>query len=356
MKQVTLLITAALLWSIPAFSGENEAARDGYCKYVMEQARAERDLLRGPSLIAGPTQPSAGTPPEIIFGLTGSLVNNLKAPLTTKAARTACELYAATTEAQQHIYYAAAKIEKDSLTHRLDLVQRASEQLEQMIVNEEKLVRAQNVTRPALYYLQSARARLDMRRTSALTGIFPYVPPLSDVPVRVLVGDKGNAEEANQKANTKLARESGWDLTLAGGGRRQIGDFNSTTTGSRLGAFGEATLTYNFGRHSANEHLNNSAAGHMDLKANQFDDVAVQAVVLRKQVEDTVTFLRPQLQALLDHDSDIDKLLRSVEGLDTSGAQTFKNQLLADQIVLRVDIGDLQFRLDWLKSYLHDNF
>jgi hypothetical protein len=29
-------------------------------------------------------------------------------------------------------------------------------------------------------------------------------------------------------------------------------------------------------------------------------DVAVQAVVLRKQIEDTVTFLRPQLKALLE--------------------------------------------------------
>jgi hypothetical protein len=94
----------------------------------------------------------------------------------------------------------------------------------------------------------------------------------------------------------------------------------------------------------------------LDLKANQYDDVEVRAGVLKKQVEDTITFLRPQLKALLDHDSDIDKLLRSVEGLDTSAAQTFKNQLLADQIVMRVDIGDLQFRLDWLESYLHDNF
>jgi hypothetical protein len=356
MKQVARLITAVLLWSISAFSGENEAARNEYCKYVMEQAVAERDLLRSPSLIAGPTQPSAGTPPQMVFGLTGSLADNLKAPLTTKAARTACDLYAATTEAQQHIYYAAAKIEKDSLMHRLDLVERASEQLEQMIRDEEKLVQAQNVTRPTLYYLQSARARLDMRRTSALTGIFPYVPPMSDVPVHKLLGDKRYAEEANQNADTKLAKESGWDLTLAGGGRRQIGDFNSTNTVSQLGAFGDVTLTYNFGRHSANEHLNKSAAARMDFKANQFDDVAVQAAVLKKQVEDTVTFLRPQLKALLDHDADIDKLLRSVEGLDTTSAQTFKFQLFADQIVLRVDIGDLQFRLDWLESYLRDNF
>jgi hypothetical protein len=356
MKQVILLITAVVFGSIFAFPGENEVAREDYCKYITEQAKAERALLRSPTLIVGPTQPSAGTPPQMVFGLTGSLADNFKASLTMKAAFTACDLYAKATDAQQHIYYAAAKIEKDALIHRLDLVQRASVQLEQMISDEEKMVQAQNVTRPTLYYLQSARARLDMRRTSALTGIFPYVPTMSNVPVRVLVTEKRYAEAANQNANTKLARESGWDLTVAGGGRRQLGDFNAATTVSQLGAFGEVALTYNFGRHSANEHLNRSAASHLDLKANQFDDVALQAAVLNKQVEDTITFLGPQLEALLNHDSDIDTLLRTVDGVDTSGAHAFKNQLLADQIVLRVDIGDLQFRLNWLESFLHDNF
>src|ERR1700690_3811321 len=126
MKQASLLIAAALLCCTAVFAGENEAAENAYCKYITEQANAQRDLLRSPSLIAGPTQPSAGTTPQMVFGLTGSLADNLKAPLTTKAARTACDLYAATAEAQQHNYYAAAKIEKDSLMHRLDLVERAS--------------------------------------------------------------------------------------------------------------------------------------------------------------------------------------------------------------------------------------
>jgi hypothetical protein len=135
-----------------------------------------------------------------------------------------------------------------------------------------------------------------------------------------------------------------------------LGDSNSGLTSSRLGAFGEATLTYNFGRHSAKDHLARSSAGYLDLKANQFDDVAQQAVVLQKQIEDTITFIRPQLSALIEHNSDIEKSLKSIEGLDTANSMTFKNQLLADQIVLRVDMGDIQFRLDWLESYLRDNF
>ena len=356
MKQVALLIAIVLLWRITVFAGENEAAENAYCKYIAEQANAQRDLLRNPSAIVGPTQPSAGTPPQIIFGLTGSLANNLKAPLTMRAARAACDLYVATTEAQQHIYFAASEMERDALVHRLDLVQQGSDQLEKMIREEEKMVQAQNVTRPALYYLQAARARLDMRRTSALTGLLPYVPTMSDVPLRVLVSNKLHADEANQKAISNLAKESGWDLLLAGGGRHQLAQFNSTTNVSEFGAFGEISLTYNFGRHSANNHLDRSASEYLDSKNAQFDDVARQSAVLKKQIVDTLSFLRPQLTTLLEHDSDIEKSLRSIEGLDTSNALAFKNQLLADQIVLRVDIGDIQFRLDWLQSYLHDNF
>jgi hypothetical protein len=143
---------------------------------------------------------------------------------------------------------------------------------------------------------------------------------------------------------------------VSGGGRRQLADFNSTTTVSEFGGFGEASLTYNLGRHAANTHLDRAASAYLDFKNSQFDDVARQSAVLKEQIAGTISFLRPQLTALLEHDSDIEKSLRSIEGLDTSSALAFKNQLLADQIVLRVDLGDIQFRLDWLESYLHENF
>jgi hypothetical protein len=273
-----------------------------------------------------------------------------------RAAHAACDVYVAGTDAQHRIDFAAPKMERDALVHRLELVQQGSDQLEKMIDDEEKMVQARNVTRPALYYLQSARARLDMRRTSALTGLLPYVPVLSDLPLRVLVSNKVHADEANQQAITKLTKEGGWDLVLSGGGRQQLAQFSSTTTVSEFGGFGEVSLTYNFARHSANHHLDRSASAYLDFKNSQLDDVAQQSAVLKKQVTETLSFLRPQLTALLEHDSEIEKSLASIQGLDTNNALAFKNQLLSDQIVLRVDIGDIQFRLEWMESYLHDNF
>jgi hypothetical protein len=178
---------------------------------------------------------------------------------------------------------------------------------------------------------------------------------MSDVPLRVLIGEKLRAEEANQKALTKLAKESGWDITLGGGVHRQIGDANNPIA-SRFGPFAEFSIAYDLGRRSANRHLDNSIAAYMDWKKSQFDDVARQAVVLEKQVEDTIDLQEQQLSLLVIHDAEIDKGLKNLDGVDTGNALAFKNQLIADQMVLRVNIGDVQFRLARLRQYLADNF
>jgi hypothetical protein len=356
MKTLLLMIAPTLLLSVLALAEEDDQAQTAYCKYVTEQATAQRDLLRSPSVIAGPVIPNTGTPPQVVFGVTNSLADDKKALLTMKAARTTCSLYLAATEAQQHIYYALATIEKDVLVHRLDLLAQASSELDTLVAKDEKLVEAQNMTRQAVYYLQSARIRLDMSRTAALTGIAsPHVPPMSEVPLRVLIGEKLQAEEANQKALTRLAKESGWDIKVGAGVHRQIGQAPSPAL-SQFGAFAEFNVTYDLGRRSAGHQMDRSVSAYMDWKRNQFDDVARQAVILQKQIEDTIGIQQQQLKLLLDHDADIGRTLKSVDGMDTASALAFRNQLLADQVVLRVDIGDVKFRLARLNQYLADNF
>ncbi|MEY2413792.1 MAG: hypothetical protein QOD84_2398 [Acidobacteriaceae bacterium] len=143
---------------------------------------------------------------------------------------------------------------------------------------------------------------------------------------------------------------------MSGGGRRQLAQFNSTNTVSDFGGFGEISLTYNLGRHSANQHLDRSTAAYLNIKNSQFGDVAHESAILKKQMTDTVSFLRPQITALLKRDSDIEKSLDSIDRIDTSNALAFKNQLLGDRILLDVDIGNIRFRLDWLEFYVHHNF
>jgi hypothetical protein len=45
-----------------------------------------------------------------------------------------------------------------------------------------------------------------------------------------------------------------------------------------------------------------------------------------------------------------------LEGVDTSNALAFRSQLMADQVVLGVEIGDIKFRMNQAQNYLNINF
>jgi hypothetical protein len=357
MNKSTFFVAFGIGLILCPIAGHCQDDQTAYCQYVREQAMAQRDLLRAPSALTGPTQPDTGTPAEMVFGLTMSLVDVKRASLTMRSVHSSCELNAALTEAQQHIYYAKAIIERDVLLHRIDLIQAASIKLDGLAKEEGKLVEVHNLTRPAVYHLQAARERLDMSRASALTGIAtPYVPALSDVPLRTLVLEKEGSELANEKDLTNLEKANGWDLKVAVGGRQRIGSQNTATNISSAGAFGEFTLTYNLGRRSANQHLDRSVAAYVAWKNDKFDDVTQQAEVLKQQLTESLAFHQQQLETLRGHRLNIMNSLSELEEVDTSSAIAFKNQLVADELVLEVDIDDLQFRIDRITSYLKANF
>src|SRR5271166_5156379 len=108
MKRVTLFLIL-LLAAVNAFASDES---DAYCKYVTEQAAAIRDLDRIPNAIIGPIQPSTGTPPQLVFGLSNTLSNQRKARVTMQVAKTSCDLYRTSTEAQRRLFYALPSIEK----------------------------------------------------------------------------------------------------------------------------------------------------------------------------------------------------------------------------------------------------
>lgn len=344
------LFLVILFISAPAFADE---AQDAYCKYVAQQAMAQRDILRSPLIVAGPQQPSTGTPPQVIAGLTNNLSNDRKASLTVQAARTTCALYIVAADAQQRIFFALPSIERDILQHRSDLIQRASNQLDAMVAKNMKLVEAQNLTKPALYSLQEAKMRLDTSRTTTLTGIAsPYVPALSTTPLRDLIGAKLLAEAENQKAINKLAEQDSWDFDISVGGHKEIGSSNL----GKSGAYGGFSFTYNLGRRAAAQHYDKSANAYVHWKETQFDDVAAQAIILKQQMAETIKIQGQQLIILRNHDADITAQLHDLEGIDTDVALAFRNQLLADQAILQVDLSDVGYRIQRLQEYIAANF
>jgi len=352
--KATLLSIGVGLLCIPlsSFADENEQA---YCKFLTEQAEAQRDLLRTPSAVLDLIQPRMGTPAQLAFGLQTSFSDQKKASLTMDAAKAGCAAYNAATEAKQHIGYALPSLERIFLNHRRELIMQTTDKLDAVIAENMKLVAAHNLSRPSLYALQSAKLRLDTDLTAAVTGIYSsYGPEFSDTPLRVLVGEKVMTDIRNQIAQNRLERQDSWDVKLAAGVRRQISPTASTLP--PFGSYAELTIQYNFGQRAINRHLDASEVAYSDWKKNEFEDVVQQTALLEKQIVETIKTKQNELKSFQEHDSQVQKELNSLQNVETSTALTYRDQLIADQLVLQVDIQDLQFRITQLYQYLKDNF
>lgn len=347
------LASILALSAFAAASAQNPAAdQQAYCTYLTEQAQAQSDLLRTPSGLAVFTQPETGLPTQLVAGATVSLSNVKKAGITLDAARKNCDLYTASTGVQQYLQYALPGIEKESLTNRLTLIDRASKSLDDLIAATTKMVDAQNMTRPMLLELQMTKIKLQADRADTQSKISAiYVPQLAAQPLKIQVANKQSSDLAEQQALDKLARQSNWDVALTVGIHQQV---NPYTSG--VGPYGEVSATYNFASRAIDRHLDQSVDAYVNWKKVQEGDAARSAEVLRAQVVETITAQQSRLNALQQESQQIEKNLQLVTSPDTTAAYDFRNQLTTTQILLQIETADSTFRLDRLRDFLAKNY
>jgi hypothetical protein len=353
------LAPAILLVSVAFAADANDANaknknkdQQAFCRYVTEQAAAQRDLLMVPNAVAGITQPNTGLPMQAVWGVSGNLSSVRKGVLTMDAARKNCELYGATTSTQQDIQYALPSLEKQALQHRLDLIQQASANLDALFATTTRMVEAQNMTRPMAFALQTTKIKLDADRSDTQTKIVSlYTPPLSGRPVKELVAEKQSREVNEQKALDKLNRQNDWDVALSVGEHQQISPFIDSR-----GAYGEVSISYNLASHTINKHLNQTADAYGEWKKVQEGDVIRNADILKQQVADGISAQDTRLKALQGQLKQIESNLQLVGSADTTAALDFHNQLTTAQLLLQIEIGDASFRLDRLREFLQTNF
>jgi hypothetical protein len=326
--------------------------QQAYCRYLTEQAAAQRDLLITPNAVAGITQPNTGLPMQAVWGVSGSLSGVRKGVLTMDAARKNCDLYTAATSTQQDIQYALPNLEKQALQHRLELIQQASENLDALLANTSKMVSAENMTRPMAFALQTSKIKLDADRADTQSKVVSlYTPQLSDRPLKELVADKQSREVNGQKALDKLNRQNDWDVALSVGEHQQINPWVDNR-----GAYGEVSISYNLASHAINKHLDQAADAYDDWKKVQEGDVVRNADILKQQVVDGISVQDSRLKALQEEQKQIESNLQLVTRADTTAALDFRNQLTTAQLLLNIEIGDATFRLDRLREFLLRNF
>jgi len=348
------LVAAVLMMAGPLAAEDVTIAKDhqSYCDYVTQQALAQRDLLRTPNAVAGFTQPTADLPTQAFWGVSSSLANLRKAGLTMEAARSNCELYTATTSAQQAIQYASPGLEKQALQHRLTLIQQASDDLDALIAKTTKMVEAQNVTRPMLFSLQTTRIKLNADRDDTQSRIAAlYTPVLAETPLKKLVAQKQDDEAQSQKAIEKLSRQNDWDVAFSVGARQQV-----TSLTGNAGAYGEVTLSYNLGSRAINKHLDQAAEAYDNWKTVQQGEVTRNAEILRQQLISGISVQENRLKSLEKEKTQVEDNLKLVSGTDTTAALDFSNQLSSMQLLLGIEIGDATFRLEQMRDFVGKNY
>jgi hypothetical protein len=329
-------------------SGEEQA----YCNYVLEQAQAQRDLLRTPMALAGMTQPENGLPMQLVGGASVGLSGVRKAGLTMDVARKNCELYKATTGAQLDIQYAIPSLEKEALRNRLVLIEQALGSVDALIEKTSKMLEAQNATRLMVFTLQTTKIKLEADRADTRTKITAlYTPPLSEKPLKELVARKQKSEEDEQKAVDKLSRQNSWDVALSVGVHQQV---NPVAQGAQ--PYGAVSVNYNFASRAIDKHLDRAVVDYGEWKKMQEGDVVRNMEVLRQQLSETMTVQQAKLKSLQEESEQIQKSLQLLAEPDTSAGLDFHNQLTASRLVLEVETGDSSFRIDGLRAYLAKNF
>lgn len=323
-----------------------------YCSYVMQQAEAQRDLLRTPIAFGGLTQPETGLPVQIVGGASLGLSNFRKGGITVDVARKNCELYKATTGAQQNVQYALPNLEREALTHRLTLIDEALKTLNELMDRTAKMMEAQNATRLMLFTLQTTKIKIDADRADTQSKIAAlYIPPLTDEALKDLVVDKDNRETNEQRALEKLDRQSNWDVALSVGVHQQV---SPVAYGPQ--PYGAVSINYNLASRSINKHLDRSVDAYRDWKKVQEGDIVRNVEVLHQQLLDNVAAQESRLKSLQAESSEIGKNLQFVANPDTSAALDFRNQLTSAQLLLQIETGDASYRLDRLHEYLAKNY
>jgi hypothetical protein len=342
---------AVLCIAVPARAAD-PTEQMAYCSYVMEQALAQRDLLRTPVASAGMTQPEEGLPMQLVAGASVGLSEIRKASLTMDVARKNCELYKATTGAEQDVQYALTSLEKEALRNRLVLIEQASKSLDALMEKTAKMVEAQNATRLMLFTLQTTKIKLDADHADTASKISAlYVPPLSDKPLKNLVAEKLSSEANEQRALDKLTRQNNWDVALSVGVHQQVNPVSQNPQ-----PYGAVSVNYNFASRAINKHLDRSVEAYGEWKKVQEGDVVRNMEVLRQQLVDSVSAQESKLKSLQEESGQIDKNLHLVDNPDTSAAFDFHNQLTAAELLLQVETADASFRIHRLREFLARNY
>jgi peptidoglycan/xylan/chitin deacetylase (PgdA/CDA1 family) len=357
---VLSLAAASVAWGQdrPAYGNDDDKA---YCQYVTELAKGQALQFEIPNATLGVTQPNTGTAAQTFAGIGGSLAGIRKGQLTNKLADENCRLYITQDAVTNNVKYAMDGLQKDALSHRIEIVKQSIIEIDALIAGSQKAVDAHTTTRMALYALVTAKQSLVAQQANLqgqIAGM--YVPYMDPAPLYRLVDREQGQQESMQKVQGHLNKQSNWDLAWQVGAHKtvQIPGAPSITTvgGNNSGFYAGFTAMYNIGSRNINKHFDKSVTAYGDWKRVENNDIVTSANNIQGQVIDLVAATAKHINQITESQKALEADIETIKGAETNVGQTYENQLVSDRLMLKIELQDAEFRLQEYRDYLAYNF
>ena len=221
-----------------------------------------------------------------------------------------------------------------------------------LVSQNEKILEAGNIPRQSIYLLEKQRLALELDKQATATALAQiYVPHLSIEPLAELANEEFASNTENQRAQLQLTRLDNWDVNFQAGGEKPFTPFLTTPK-----AYVGVSASYNLGSRAATRHDSAAMESFNQWQRAQVGGVQESVRVFHGVVSDLIAVQTAELSRLLAEQNKIDEARAAIEDCHTSTADTFRNQLMADGLILRVQVGDTEYRLSKLRSYIQENF
>lgn len=348
MKSTGILLIGLCTASLAQGQTAAQQEKEAYCRYVMDNASAERSLATGLQGVGRLGQSDSDpTEKRAVVGVSKSLSKHLQGNSAVRAAQLDCQLHDRTLDLERNVRYRLAAVDRAVAEQRASALLGVLELVDEQITQTEARKRVANATAADLLLLKQRRRQIyNDQLTAKQAANQPGIPA---VPVVDLTETMRTVEELTLALQGELNHKrklEAWDLSIIAGMQRTL---SGQTAGDAVGTrpFASVAFTYNLNAADYSRKLETATASLIAMRKTQNDDLFQQTAALQHTLSEEQALTHG---ALREVDAEVVQLkedLASLRNIDTAEAWR-----VGRQIQLNLATAEMERRLLRLRAEL----
>ena len=329
MNQARCFVAAVLVLGV---SWTHASETQTYCALGKAKAQVQSELLKAPESYGQIGDPSTSAR-AVTLGIRKSLARDAQGRLIDRIAEAQCAAYTLQRELAEQVDGIEPRAESKAIDAKQPLLQRALAEAQKNVDRERLLFASQNATIADLRVSYDMRDRLrsDLGVMAGRRSVLRDQLPASTEALHAVVARSIAAQAEVAELQAELASQSGWDLIVAAGARK---DLASGAHSNFVGVTASRSFGYAASRQAAAE-VGRLTSQLLEEERNGSYQQLLRAVSF-------VTGLRAAQEALRDglraRRVELDENFRRVASVETAQAERLQRQLRVELLVVEAEI------------------